>query len=289
MNSLVLDPATSAEVQRYISNPAQAVLLTGPSGSGKLSLARYMAAEVLKKPAEKLEKYPHYRLISPIDGKAIPIEAIRKLQHFTTLKIPGTAGNNDQVVRAVIIESANLMTTEAQNALLKLLEEPPLGTVFILTATSKDAVLPTIYSRTRSIQVVPPSIEDLTQHFASQFPSSAIEKIVVITGGLPGLTYALLEQPESHPLYEATIQARKLLQSTAYERLLLVDTLSKQKQLAIDTVFIIGQMARMALQRSTGPAAKRWQSILKASYQADKRLGTNTQAKLVLMQLMLEM
>jgi DNA polymerase III gamma/tau subunit len=49
--------------------------------------------------------------------------------------------------KAVIIEDAHLLTTEAQNALLKVLEEPPANTILILGANTKESLLPTILSR----------------------------------------------------------------------------------------------------------------------------------------------
>lgn len=284
MAELVLHPHTRAQVELYVNNPTHALLLTGPKGSGKQALATYMAARLLHKDDDALKVYPHYLVIAPEDGKAIPIEAIRKLQHFTTLKIPGAKG----IRRVIIIDSAQMLTTEAQNALLKMLEEPPLNTVFLLTAAAADALLPTIQSRTRYMPVVPPGIDTLRSHYEKSFSAEEISKALLVSGGLPGLTYALLTSPESHPLYEATIQARTLLQSNAYERLLLVDSLSKQKQLCQDIVLILSQMARMAIGRNHGAASHRWQNILKAAFAAEANLRRNTQPKLVLMQLMLE-
>lgn len=53
--------------------------------------------------------------------------------------------------RIVWIEEANLLTIPAQNALLKMLEEPPLDTTFYLTCASKTSLLPTILSRSKVI------------------------------------------------------------------------------------------------------------------------------------------
>ena len=49
--------------------------------------------------------------------------------------------------KAVILKEAHLLTPEAQNALLKVLEEPPANTIIILTAENEDALLPTVRSR----------------------------------------------------------------------------------------------------------------------------------------------
>ena len=111
----------------------------------------------------------------------------------------------------------------------------------------------------------------------------------MLSGGLPGLTTLLLEQQVDHPLVLAVTHARGILQSKSYERLLLVDSLSKQKQLCQDTVYVLEQMARMSLLVSTDPKTiARWQRILRAAYDATSQLRHNAQTKLILTKLMLE-
>jgi hypothetical protein len=97
---------------------------------------------------------------------------------------------------------------------------------------------------------------------------------------------ALLEQTE-HPLLFATQQARQLLSQSAYERLLSVDELSKQRQLALDTMFILQQMAHVSLQSAAGETADKWQAVQAASYQAAEALAASAQPKLALANLML--
>ena len=106
------------------------------------------------------------------------------------------------------------------------------------------------------------------------------------SGGLPGLMSALLGQ-EEHPLLLATQRARQLLSQSAYERLLAVDDLAKQRPLALDVAFIFQQMAHVSLQTATGEAAAKWQAILKAGYQAAEALNVSAQPKLALTNLML--
>lgn len=55
--------------------------------------------------------------------------------------------------KSVIIEDAELLTPEAQNALLKILEEPPANTIIFLLSTTKEVFLPTILSRCRLIEI----------------------------------------------------------------------------------------------------------------------------------------
>ena len=83
---------------------------------------------------------PDLTVVTP-DGTSVKVDQIRALRDKALLSPVGGAG------RAILIESADLMTVQAQNALLKLLEEPPPALTFLLTVTQKDALLPTILSR----------------------------------------------------------------------------------------------------------------------------------------------
>lgn len=77
----------------------------------------------------------------------IGIEEIKLMQKklfFKPIKSP---------IKAVILEDAQLLTTQAQNALLKVLEEPPENTIIILSSQSKDSLLPTIISRCQIIDL----------------------------------------------------------------------------------------------------------------------------------------
>jgi hypothetical protein len=73
--------------------------------------------------------------------KAIGIEDIRLLQEKLSL------APLQSTTKTLIVNNADTMSIAAQNALLKTLEEPPNNTLIILTATSKDAFLPTVHSR----------------------------------------------------------------------------------------------------------------------------------------------
>jgi DNA polymerase III delta prime subunit len=79
--------------------------------------------------------------------QSIGIEEVKNMQKkisFKPIKSPS---------KAVIIEDAHLLTPEAQNALLKVLEEPPANTILILGSDSKEALLPTILSRCQIIEL----------------------------------------------------------------------------------------------------------------------------------------
>jgi ribose 1,5-bisphosphokinase PhnN len=285
MKDLALHRLTRQQLEQFAKMPSHAVVLVGPTGSGKRTLAIKLAEQVLKLPDASFADHPYGLIIASEDGKAIGIEAVRQLEQFLALKVPSHAIFD----RAIIIEDAHLLTLEAQNALLKTLEEPPVGTILVLTVTHQQAVLPTIRSRMQSIAVGRLERDELMAYFDSQdFDQKTVQQAYAISGGLPGLMYALLHETD-HPLMEATIRARQLLSQSTYERLLVVDELAKQRQLAIDIVFILQQMAHVSLQTASGPASRKWQTVLETSYHTREALTTSAQPKLALTDLMLNL
>ena len=280
MANLVRHPITEAQLLAFAASNNHAVILLGPTGSGKLSLAHQLGEQLL---GQSVVDHPYVRHISSLDGKAIGIEAVREIEQFLRLKVPGQARHD----RLVIIENAHLLTTEAQNALLKTLEEPPAGSALILTANNAKSLLPTIVSRAQIISVKRPAQTDLEEYFHGQgYEAQKIEQTQRMSNGLPGLMQALLTDAD-HPMQPAIALARQLLQESQFERLARVDALSKDKELSANILTVLQQMAHISLQQASPPVAKRWQQILKASYAASEALSNSGQPKLVLTNFML--
>ncbi|HVW23470.1 MAG TPA: AAA family ATPase [Candidatus Saccharimonadales bacterium] len=283
MTKLVLHRNTAQGLQAFVQGNNHALLIVGASGSGRSSLAQALATRLLDIADEKLDQHPYVRILRPEAGKTFGIEDVREIEHFLQLKVPGAAATN----RIVIIEEAHELGTEAQNALLKTLEEPPAGSRLILTSISTLALLPTITSRTQILHALAPPKNDLESYFLEEgFQQTEIERAYQISGGLPGLMKALLSQAD-HPLLPAIEKARELLQQTTFERLNQVDELAKNRQLTDDVLFVLQHMAELGLQAANGKAAKRWQTVLKASYEAAEALSASGQTKLVLTNFML--
>lgn len=275
---LVLHPLTEQRVQAYQAKPAHAVILVGPTGSGKHALAKQMVANALG------ADITQHAYVMQLNGADSGIEDIRRLEQFLARKVPGQSTYS----RAVIIDAAHDLAHEAQNALLKTLEEPPEGTILILTAAHKQGLLPTIQSRAQLIQVQTPSKKQIIEHFGQQYESDEISKAYAMSAGLPGLMTALL-QDNDHPLRQAVQMARDILTGSNLQRLTLVDKLAKDKDLALNTMFILQQMAHLKLQTASGAAGLRWQKILQAAYDAAEELSLHAQTKLVLTTLMLRL
>lgn len=281
MTEPVIHPVTRQAIERLAAKPSHAVLIAGQKGIGKRSLANYVAATLVSKPVEELPNYPYIYLLSSEKTNNISVEDVRELEHFLSRRVPGDAP------RIVIIEDAQFMSTEAQNALLKTLEEPPLGSTILLTATNEYALLPTVRSRATTLRVVRPENQALNEYFVAQgHPQDVVKKNLFLAGGLPGLTAALLADSADHPLVSAVNTAREILQKNAFERLCMVDELVKQKELCRDVLQILQQMAHIAL--LSPKASPRWRRVLETAYETGENIANSAQPKLALTKFMLE-
>lgn len=86
-----------------------------------------------------------------------------KIDQFRKLKSSLGFGGHEGAYRIVLIPDADRMTIQAANSVLKLLEEPPVGWIFLLTAADSSLLLPTIVSRCQTIRLKPFSKEALTE------------------------------------------------------------------------------------------------------------------------------
>ncbi len=287
MKHLVLHPATKEHVSQFVAMPSHALLLIGNNGMGKTSLAEAMLTEILGLEQGRLQQHPYFSLVRA-EKNSISIESIRELQRFLQLKTLG----EKPFRRAVIIEHAEALTTEAQNAFLKLLEEPPADTILILAADNPRALLPTILSRTQVITMNTPSEEELKAHFVSLGNDvTFISQAYLLGAGLPGLMHALLDNDQTHPLLQGVSVAKEILQKSTFERLALVEGLSKQKEDAFHTLDALQHIAQTMLdgaaEKNDATKLKQWHHILKATTSARNALAQNASTKLVLDNLML--
>lgn len=225
MQKLLLHPATRQQLELFLINRSHALMLVGPIGSGKRKLAYKVSQALLDLSSDSaLEAHPHFIYIYPEKGKEISIDQIRAVIKKLMLKVPGKPGTK----RVVFIEDAQLMSLEAQNALLKLLEEPGRDTNFVLSVPSEKAVLATIASRAARLNVYPVSIAQAREFFKYSHESKVIESSWLLSRGASGLLCALLEN-ENHPLKISIGEARKWLKLNPYRRAVEIESIYKER------------------------------------------------------------
>ena len=126
------------------------------------------------------------------------------------------------------------------------------------------------------------------------FSADQVHNAYLMSGGLPGLLYALLHNRDDHPLKQAVEQARSILGASTFERLTMIDSLAKQKTECLRVLFVLQQMAHAAItqaaeKKAASQTVKQWHRVLTAAYGAKSALLENTQSKLVLTNLMLQL
>ncbi len=135
-------------------------LITGPPGSGRSNLAYAFAAALLCRSGgcgdcpdcRQVAARTHPDLSALATERVIiSIDEVRALVHSAQF------GPSVSRFRVVVIEDADRMVERTSNVLLKALEEPPEGTIWILCAPSEADLLPTIRSRVRSVRLTVPS------------------------------------------------------------------------------------------------------------------------------------
>ncbi len=144
-----------------------AILIEGDEGLGKRTLARFIAKAAVCTENDKpcgvcrgchlsdAGSHPDISITAPEAGKKnIAVSQIRELRAQAFVK-PHSAEH-----RVFIIEQAQRMNEQAQNALLKVLEEPPAGVIFILITPSRTAMLDTIISRCTLLSLSAPAAQD---------------------------------------------------------------------------------------------------------------------------------
>jgi DNA polymerase-3 subunit delta' len=165
------------------SGPSHAYLFRGPRGSGKASAARAFAAEILAGASEDpddarrralLDPSPHPDLVwlTPRGAQHL-VEEVRERVIRAAAYRPFEGGK-----RVFVVEAAEAMRDESQNALLKTLEEPPDFVHLILLSSEPEGLLETIASRCQPIDFAPLSAEVLEAELAAPPADGPISRAV---------------------------------------------------------------------------------------------------------------
>jgi DNA polymerase-3 subunit delta' len=164
-----------AQLELAVKHKAEGVhhawLMTGPPGSGRSNLAVAFAAALLCE-ANGCGACHSCRLALGGNHPDINVLATEKvtisIDEVRELVASSSLGGSMGRYRIMIIEDADRMAERSSNVLLKALEEPPAGTVWLLCAPSEADMLPTIRSRVRRIALKTPSVDEVAELLVSR-------------------------------------------------------------------------------------------------------------------------
>ena len=183
-------------------------LISGPAGSGKRTLARLLAAAILCQGRDKpcgvcgpcrkalKNEHPDFITIDDPEKKTVPVDLIRKARADIYIQ------PNESDYKIYLFPRAQDMGLPGQNALLKVLEEPPKYGVFILLTDNPEKLLPTVRSRCTELALTSVPEKQMRQHLTLKYPKASAEDIaaaIMRSGGWLGQAQELLEGGEIPP------------------------------------------------------------------------------------------
>ncbi len=192
-------------------------LISGPEGSGKHTLARLLAAAMVctgqGKPCGVCShcrkalsgNHPDCITVDDPEKKTVPVDLVRQARADMFIR------PNEAEKKVYLFPRGQDMRVESQNALLKVLEEPPSYGVFLLLSDNPEALLPTVRSRCVELTMKPLDSATVKRELSRQFPEAQADMLAAAaqqSGGYLGQAVALLQaETLTDPQEEAFLDA----------------------------------------------------------------------------------
>lgn len=181
-------------------------LISGPKGSGKHTLAKLLACALMcesdRRPCGQCsgcrkimaDTHPDFITVEDPEHKTLPVRMVREARESMFIR-PNEGSRKIYVF-------AQEMGIEGQNALLKILEEPPSYGVFLILSDNPEKLLPTVRSRCTELALSAVDAAVLKPWLAAKFPDATEDALLAAirrSGGYPGQAADILESGENLP------------------------------------------------------------------------------------------
>lgn len=262
MNKPIINPTSEKILLAIVKNMPQSLLLTSEPGVGLSTISCYVAELCNVRPIiilpEKDEKID-------LNKGVISVDIMRRLYDETRTKVVGE--------RIIIIDYAERMTQQSQNAFLKLLEEPGQGIHFILVSHSISKLLPTILSRTEKLEIRPITDAQTEQLLDLLGVSDEIKRtqLIFMANGLPAeLTRLSSDEDYFDKRSIAVRDARELIRGNQYQKLLIAHRYKDDRAAVLMLLLDMAKILKRSIIASPQPDAfSRIDTILNAYQQIE--------------------
>ena len=218
---------------------AHSYLICGPVGSGKHTLTRILCAAMqCEGRGEKIPCGVCSGCRKALEGVHPDIITVDDPEHKSMTVEPIRAARSDMFIRPnegkrkiYIIPRGQDMNESAQNALLKILEEPPDYGVFLILSTNAERLLPTIRSRCAELQLGPVEQHEALPFLRQRMPDGILRAAYLRAGGFLGQVLTLLQDAEDEPFVRQFAAAYAARDRMALLRILLPMEKAKREQL----------------------------------------------------------
>jgi len=239
MDKPVIHPASEKRLNSTVKNMPQSMLLSGEKRVGLTTIAKHIASlrkvtpiVILPEKDEKID----------IEKGVISVDIMRRLYDETRTK---TAAE-----RIIIIDYAERMTTQAQNAFLKLLEEPGDDVYFILVSNTASKLLPTIISRTENLDIKPINDDQSNELLDKLGVKDKTERsqMLFMAAGLPAELTNLAADKDYFEKRSAMMRdARELLRGNLYQKLLIAQRYKDDRLIALQLLADASNMLKKSI------------------------------------------
>lgn len=263
LNEFVSNENIKIQLADYIQNRnlPHAIIIDGIKGTGKKTLANIISEYCVclnnrNKPCHTCKgcikaqhhSHPDIYIIDGMASGALSIDNIRKMRSDVYIK------PNEAPTKVYMIFDCDKMLPSAQNALLKILEEPPGNTIFILTVTSANMLLNTVRSRSTIFSLSPAEINAAAK-YVHHIKGSDFDYCLSLSESCGGNIGMMLQKfgnsaNEAKELSDSIIKAMVL--SFEYPLLCLTNKISSSRDFAAEVLENMLETASEAIEISYG-------------------------------------
>ncbi len=232
-------------IKKTLERPFHAYIIHGPKGSGKHTLSKILTASFVceseNKPCGKCNQCKKFLTGNHVDITYCPTDI--KVKELREALKDASYLPNDADYRVFVFDEAEKLSTVCQNALLKIVEEPPKHAVFIFITENVKAILQTLRSRCEALAMEPLEEKELIQYLQKpEFSRVSEEKksaAIAFSGGYIGAVKDFLSE-EKTEIYRRCDEFAAALTKKRPAELLRAVSFKKREDLAEFSVELYG-------------------------------------------------